>query len=81
MESALTIGKDPEDGRDYFMLVASAQEWEAVMSDLDGVGHSIATLKLLSELKRWGLRTTVQECPFDFAHTRHWCGYDQCRDS
>jgi ribosome modulation factor len=20
-------------------------------------------------------------CPFDFAHTRHWCGYDGCRDS
>lgn len=20
-------------------------------------------------------------CPFSFAHTRHWCGYDGCRDS
>ena len=20
-------------------------------------------------------------CPFDFAHTRHWCGYDGCRES
>lgn len=21
------------------------------------------------------------QCPYTFAHTRHWCGHDQCRDS
>jgi len=21
------------------------------------------------------------ECPFTFAHTRHWCGYPGCRES
>lgn len=20
-------------------------------------------------------------CPFDFAHTKHWCGNEGCRDS
>lgn len=20
-------------------------------------------------------------CPYTHAHTRHWCGYEQCRDS
>jgi hypothetical protein len=19
-------------------------------------------------------------CPFDFSHTKHWCGYEECRD-
>ncbi len=33
-----------------------------------------------------GEMRTVEEierktCPFDFAHTRHWCGYDSCRES
>ncbi len=23
----------------------------------------------------------VNACPYTFAHTRHWCGYDTCRDS
>lgn len=21
------------------------------------------------------------ECPYTFSHTRHWCGYQACRDS
>lgn len=21
------------------------------------------------------------DCPYSFAHTRHWCGYDTCRES
>lgn len=21
------------------------------------------------------------ECPYTFSHTRHWCGYQTCRDS
>jgi hypothetical protein len=20
-------------------------------------------------------------CPYDFSHTRHWCGYEGCRDA
>lgn len=23
----------------------------------------------------------VNECPYTFSHTRHWCGYKDCRDS
>lgn len=23
----------------------------------------------------------VQPCPYTHSHTRHWCGYEQCRDS
>lgn len=22
-----------------------------------------------------------ERCPYDFAHTRHWCGNNACRDS
>jgi hypothetical protein len=25
--------------------------------------------------------TAATECPYTFSHTRHWCGYDACRDS
>ena len=26
-------------------------------------------------------RGKVEECPYTFAHTRHWCGNQSCRDS
>jgi len=27
-----------------------------------------------------GTREVVTECPYTFAHTRHWCGYSECRE-
>lgn len=26
-------------------------------------------------------RATEDPCPYTFAHTRHWCGHQQCRES
>jgi hypothetical protein len=28
-----------------------------------------------------GIEPTEPTCPFTFAHTRHWCGYPECRDA
>lgn len=28
-----------------------------------------------------GIEPTEAECPFDFSHTRHWCGYAGCCDA
>ena len=27
------------------------------------------------------LMIPADPCPYDFSHTRHWCGYGTCRDS
>lgn len=26
------------------------------------------------------LREVITECPYTHAHTRHWCGYSECRE-
>lgn len=26
-------------------------------------------------------KVKVNGCPFDFAHTKHWCGYENCRQA
>ncbi|GHG10224.1 hypothetical protein [Streptomyces hydrogenans] len=26
-------------------------------------------------------REDPRPCPYDFAHTRHWCGHETCRES
>lgn len=54
MDVMLTTG-EPEDRRDHFMVIASRDEWEEIMRNVDGVGHSPAMLDLLRGLKRWGL--------------------------
>jgi len=38
--------------------------------------------ELLTWLRQHGV-TVVEDdpCPYDFAHTRHWCGHAECRDS
>jgi len=48
---------DPRDGEteDCYMVVATKSEWEEIMRDLDGVGHSRATLDLIRDLKGWGM--------------------------
>jgi hypothetical protein len=28
-----------------------------------------------------GIEAAEPKCPFEFAHTRHWCGYEGCRDA
>ena len=56
MESALTISRDPEDGGDYLMLVGSFKEWQEIVRNVDGIGHSPEMMELLSELDGWGIR-------------------------
>lgn len=56
MEAAMTINsRDPEDHADYFMVTGTREEWRQVVRDLDGVGHSPATMALLLELEGWGI--------------------------
>jgi hypothetical protein len=33
------------------------------------------------EWDEWASGELPEKCPFTHSHTRHWCGYDTCRDS
>jgi hypothetical protein len=52
VEASLTIGEGPES---HFMVIGTRSEWLEILNNLDGVGHSPATLRLIAELKRWGM--------------------------
>ena len=54
MDVAYTF--DRESGEQQLMVCATQDEWQQVMRNLDGVGHSPATLELLKGLKSWGVR-------------------------
>jgi hypothetical protein len=55
VEVAFTVDIHSTSDERLFSADATQSEWEQIMGDLDGVGHSPATLQLLAELKRWGL--------------------------
>lgn len=54
MNVSFTIERD--DDRDFFMAVATREEWQEIMRNVDGIGHSPAMLELLEGLKDWGVR-------------------------
>jgi hypothetical protein len=54
MDVAYTF--DRESREQQLMVCATQEEWQQVMINLDGVGHSPATLELLKGLKSWGVR-------------------------
>lgn len=71
-------------------------EWEDMAnipqleSDFEELQEAKAVAKKLREyysqvriikINPGGLREIVEECPFTFAHTRHWCGHSGCRES
>ena len=56
---------------------AEYQEAKAVAEKLREFYKNVRVLKS----NPGGLREVVHECPFTFAHTRHWCGYELCRES
>lgn len=37
-------------------------------------------LEVLQYITERAVGVKGPQCPFDFAHTRHWCGYPGCRD-
>lgn len=46
--------------------------------------YEATVAELLAELLDFsmeGKEFEVQACPYTHAHTRHWCGYDGCRES
>lgn len=51
----VSLAVEPDDDRDYFMAIATREEWEEIMRNIDGIGHSPALLKLKEELKGWGV--------------------------
>lgn len=71
-------------------------EWEEclIVPQLDNPDAELAEAKRVAaklreyhrsvRIVKWtshGLREVVQECPFDQAHTRDWCGNSGCRES
>lgn len=62
VEVAFTVDIHSDSNEDLFMATATKSEWEQIMGDLDGVGHSPATLEFLAELKRWGMNKRYGCC-------------------
>jgi hypothetical protein len=56
MQVSFTVERDDTSGSDYYMVVATKEEWEEIMRNVDGIGHSRAMLDLLRGLKNWGMR-------------------------
>lgn len=46
---------DPKAQRDLFCAEATQEEWEEIMRNIDGIGHSPALLALKEGLKEWGI--------------------------
>lgn len=56
MEAAATFNMaDPDDHNEYFVMTATRQQWQEIVRNVDGIGHSPAMLRLLAELKSWGI--------------------------
>lgn len=55
--------------------------------DLLDLGINAFIVKLVGEdsarrlWERHAYGDAAEKCPFTQAHTRHWCGYEGCRDS
>lgn len=43
-----------------------------------GLGYEAAIHVIEEDI---GVLAPEDPCPYDFSHTRHWCGYRECRDS
>lgn len=63
-----------------------------IPADVDSSGLRMALTRMLEKIWDRGytqgqddgfdaVSYNTGECPHDFAHTRHWCGYAGCRDS
>lgn len=63
----------------------------SLLDDLESLIHSARDLvnqpSLYPAIKDQILRVARMlndadlRCPYTFSHTRHWCGYEDCRDS
>lgn len=47
---------------------------------ITGYERELFLLRLIDE-GGWSAPVVENDCPFDHAHTRHWCGHEGCRDS
>lgn len=56
MQVSYTVERDDPSDTDYYMVVATKDEWQEIMRNVDGIGHSRAMLDLLRGLKNWGMR-------------------------
>lgn len=45
---------EPSRGEGY-MVIASKAEWEELLANLDGIGHSKVTMDLIDQFKTWGI--------------------------
>lgn len=44
-------------------------------------GWAELSVRDVNALREYFLQENDPVCPYDFAHTRHWCGNNACRDS
>ena len=52
---------------------------KAYVNRLDTSDRLVALIRAVAVLE--AEEADLPQCPFDFAHTRHWCGYPACRDA
>jgi hypothetical protein len=74
------IDAEWEDMANIPQLESDAEEYQeakAVAVKLREYYTRVRVVKILPG----GLREVVRECPFDFSHTREWCGFPECRES
>lgn len=60
MEAAYTVNRETNEAE--IMVTATFEEWEQILGNVDGIGHSPAMLDLIKELKSWGLRKRYGCC-------------------
>lgn len=70
------------------VLQAAANEARESEDEFEGMG--LSHLRTFLKVTQTGLAilalaeevlANYEECPYDFSHTRHWCGNYTCRDS
>lgn len=64
MNVAFTVPHHTDENQeaDYFIATGTREEWEEILGNVDGIGHSPALLSLISELKRWGMNKRYGCC-------------------
>lgn len=55
MEVSYTYDPGEPSREEDYMVIASKAEWQELLANLDGIGHSEAALHLIDQFKTWGI--------------------------
>jgi hypothetical protein len=64
------------------IAAALREEVENLIGYRDG-GDALVSAGRIWDYARMLVEQKIEDakCPHDFSHTRHWCGYAECRES